>query len=152
MARSIIQMIHDIEVNGGIAWPQQGGILIHFGCPLDGIRFDEAFVGSFREAEEWLHDALLKYPETSSAYAKLTKGRRPPKEKSPIIQLLFEHRIPGSVFWIYDSAFTAIYGDPNSTGWTAPSAGLSSWAETEQWFEREARERHPAMFDFKGAA
>lgn len=55
---SAIQEIHDIEVNGGLAWPEEGKILVYLGCPLDPPprtrMLGEALVGSFAEAEAWL--------------------------------------------------------------------------------------------------
>ena len=43
-----------------------------------------------------------------------------------IVQRLYEAGMPGSVHWIYDSAFGVTLRDKKG--------GVSSWAEAEAWF------------------
>jgi hypothetical protein len=123
---SAIQKMHDIEVGGGLAWPENGRILIYLGCPLDPVRgreAGEAMVDSFAEAEAWLCRRLRK------DYGR--KAPRPERARSkPIVQRLFAAGVPGSVYWIYDSAFGVSLGDRED--------GVSSWAEAEAWFREQA--------------
>ena len=100
---SAVQDMHDMEVNGGLAWPEGGKILVYLGCPLDPPprtrMHGEALVGTFEEAEAWLRAwAREHYGETLSPPPTTAPGH-------PIVQRLFDARIPGSVYWIYDGAF-----------------------------------------------
>jgi hypothetical protein len=118
---SAIQQMHDIEVGGGLAWPEEGKILVYLGCPLDPPprtrMFGEVLVDSFAEAEAWLQErARVDYGVTF----------RPPKRgRRPIVQQLYEGDIPGSVYWIYDSAFAVALG--------SGEAGAGTWAEAKAW-------------------
>jgi hypothetical protein len=133
--KSVIQRVHDSEINGCIGWPIEGRLLIQFGCPLDGIFFGEALVGSYAEAEIWLDEAVQRYAPNSSYTQQAKKLGRPTPQPS-VIERLYERGIAGAVMWMYDGAFAASLGDPTNT---APqrSRSLFSWAEAEAWFERE---------------
>ena len=136
-SRSLIQRLHDSEINGGIAWPVQGLILAYFGCPLDGINFDEALVGSFAEAESWLDRAAASYfPESVFAKQERLSLGRPSSSRT--IDLLHQGGIAGGAYWVFDSAFAAFLGDPGSTQLPNELAGVSSWAAAEAWLEQAA--------------
>ena len=119
--------MHDIEVNGGLAWPDNGKILVYLGCPLDPPprerMFGEALVGSFAAAEAWLRSRAEKDYGVSFG---------PPQAEpfKPVVQRLFEAGIAGSVHWVFDGAF----------GVTLPGheGGASCWAEAEAWLAEYA--------------
>lgn len=127
---AVIQALHDLEQNGGLAWPEDGKILVYLGCPLDPMprmrRDGEALVDSFAEAEAWLQRR-----------AKEIHGKRGwsnPEKGESIVQRLFEAGVPGSIYWVYDSAFGVTLGNQ--------SDGVTSWAEAEEWLaEAELRKQ-----------
>ncbi len=126
LAASAIQAIHDIEIGGGLAWPEEGNLLVYLGCPLDAARMrerGEALVGSFAEADAWLRARAAEY------------GLRldPPAEipAMTIVDRLLAAGVPGSVYWIFDSAFGVTLEDQGEQ--------VSSWAEAETWLERSGR-------------
>jgi hypothetical protein len=123
---SFIQALHDREFNGGLAWPEDGKILVYLGCPLDPPprqrMFGEALVASFVEAQEWLRERARHHGET------LQQTQEASEE--PIVQRLFEAGIPGSVTWVYDGAFGMTLGPRQG--------GASSWAEAETWLSNNA--------------
>jgi hypothetical protein len=123
---SAIQQMHDIEVGGGLAWPEEGKILVYLGCPLDPVRMreaGEALVDSFEEAEAWLL-------ERASQDYRLGFKRPRKNEGQPVVQRLFEAGIPGSVYWIYDGCFGMTLGPIEG--------GAASWAEAEAWLAEYA--------------
>ena len=54
-SRSIIQLLHDVEVNASISSFYDGGWTVKLGDEVNGF-IAEAQVGSFEEAERWLYD------------------------------------------------------------------------------------------------
>jgi hypothetical protein len=86
---SAIQQIQDIEFNGGLAWPEDGSILVYLGCPLDPPprtrMFGEALVESFAAAEAWLRDQAMR--DGASFKPAPPKGR-----SEPVVQRMFEGR------------------------------------------------------------
>jgi hypothetical protein len=128
---SAVQELHDAEFNGGIAWPEQGKILVYLGCPLDPPprqrMFGEALVGNFAEAEAWLRK------RRSEAFGEAVENSRSPEPASSAIDRLFAAGVPGSVYWVYDSAFGVTLGDRKS--------GVTNWAEAEAWLESQ-RDEH----------
>jgi len=118
---SPIQALHDMEINGGLAWPENGRILVYLGCPLDEARMrerGEALVDSFGAAEAWLKARAADYGETVEPRTGMGK---------PVVQRLFAAGVRGSVYWMYDGGF----------GMTLPDnqGGASSWREAEAWME-----------------
>src|SRR2546421_2256686 len=96
---SVIQRLHDSEINGGVAWPVQGLILAHFGCPLDGIKFDEALVRTFAEAEAWFNRAAASYfPDSTFARQERLGPHR--RSQPQTVDLLYEGGIPGGTYWV----------------------------------------------------
>jgi hypothetical protein len=118
---SIIQCVHDLEINGGIAWPFESRLLIYYGCPLDGKRWNEALVSSFAEAERWL---VTQFPEC---------GPYDGSGSDAIVDRLYRGGVAAGIYWVYDSAFSVGVGVPNELGNVRPQASASSWAEAEQW-------------------
>jgi len=57
---SVIQEIHNIEVSGGLAWPEEGKILVYLGCPLDPPprerMFGEFYTENFTDAANWIRE------------------------------------------------------------------------------------------------
>jgi hypothetical protein len=114
--------MHDMEVNGGLAWPEEGKILVYLGCPLDPPprtrMLGETLADSFAEAEDWLRTRAKQDYEAAFS---LPRFKRIPS----IIQRVFKAGIPGSVHWVYDGAFGVELGDRK--------AEVSSWADAEAW-------------------
>jgi hypothetical protein len=131
---SAIQELHDSEVNGGLAWPEQGRILVYLGCPLDPPPHErmlgEALVDSFAEAEDWLRNKSREL---------CGEAFEPPARNGhaePVVQRLFEAGISGSVYWVYDGAFGVTLADREG--------GVNSWAEAEAWLAEHAWAGEPA--------
>jgi hypothetical protein len=120
---SVIQQMHDLELGGGLAWPEDGKILVYLGCPLDPIRMreaGEALVGTFGEAEDWLR---VKAKERFGVTFQASR-----KRGEAVVQRLYEARIPGSVYWIYDSAFAVTLKEHQGSVW--------NWTEAEAWLAK----------------
>jgi hypothetical protein len=120
---SAIQALHDIEIGGGLAWPEEGKILVYLGSPFDdAARRDErgrALVGSFAEVEAWLRTRAAEH----GVHLEPSTAIRSPT----IVDRLLAAGVPGSVYWIFDGAFSVTVGRHGE--------GVSSWAEAEAWLE-----------------
>jgi hypothetical protein len=129
--RNVIQQLHDIEVNGGISWPEDGKILVYLGCPLDPAprtrMHGEALVNSFAEAEAWL------VKRARQLLGKTFRRRKTTRES--VVQRLYSNGIPGSAYWVYDGAFGVTLANQGA-------AGVTSWSEAEEWLaEAELRKQ-----------
>ncbi len=68
MGHSIIQRLHDSEINGEVYWLYDSVFRVRLGCPLGGRVDAEAELGSWDEVEEWLkRKATELYPESEFA-------------------------------------------------------------------------------------
>ena len=64
---TIIEALHDSEINGGISWFFDGVWRVTLGDPHNGIDA-EATVGSPQEAADWLRaTAVKRYPDSDFA-------------------------------------------------------------------------------------
>jgi hypothetical protein len=124
---SSIQEIHDIEIGGGLAWPRMGESssipaahsIRHHACGCTVKRCSIALT----RRRAWIRD---------QARDKFDAAFTPTEPRAnPIVQRLSEASIPGSVYWIYDSAFGMTVGDKKG--------GASSFAEAEKWLAETRR-------------
>jgi hypothetical protein len=123
MSVSVIQQLHDLEIQGAIGWPVEGKIIARIGCPLDDWFESEALVTSFAEAEAWFRQA-----------AKLPTGSASP-ERVSIVDELYLACIPTTALWVYDSMFQAAFAAPDD------SRAVDDWISANSWaaLEREMR-------------
>jgi hypothetical protein len=126
MSVSVIQQLHDLEIQGAIGWPVEGKIIARIGCPLDDWFESEVLVTSFAEAEAWFRQAA-KLPNRSAS-----------PERLSVVDELYLAGIPATALWVYDSMFQAAFVEPDDT------AAVSDWISAESWaaLERHMRHRH----------
>ena len=71
-SRTVIQLLHDVEVNASISSFYDGGWTVKLGDEVNGF-VAEAQVGSFEEAERWLYETAEQLIFTPRAVSELAR-------------------------------------------------------------------------------